>query len=43
MEGNPGSASDGVEEDGSCRKIVIRRTKIPIKVVNPKINEIMTL
>ncbi len=43
MKGKPGSASDGVEEDGSCRKIVIRRTKTPINVVSPKNNEIMTL
>ena len=43
MKGKPGSVSGGVEEDGSCRKIVIRRTKIPINVVNPKSNEIMTL
>jgi len=43
MKGKPGSVSDGVEEDGSCKNIVISKTKTPINVVNPKNNEIMAL
>jgi len=43
MKGKVGSVSTGVEEDGSCKKIVIRRIKSPINVVNPKISDIKVL